>query len=81
MRAILPACTRCKLNPKGLEMPGCPHCGGFRVMMDCQVNPKDRQMIDAWRDEPAWHRTLRWQAEAAGRPGFFQSRPTIEVVR
>jgi hypothetical protein len=69
MRHILPACPDCRLTGGG-----CQRCGGFGVLMDCLIDPRVRQMIHAWRDEPEWHRTARWRAERQGRPGFFQSR-------
>lgn len=83
MRPILPACPTCVRRRLGAiagmasSADLCPACGGFGVMLDTTIPPMVRQMIDAWRDEPAWHRAARWRAEAAGRPGFFQPRQVL----
>jgi hypothetical protein len=82
MRAILPPCPDCRNTARwtstwrsaGVEPPPCGRCGDFGVLMDVRIDPKVRQIIMAWRDEPRWHRDARWRAERAGRRGFFQPR-------
>lgn len=56
-------------------MPPCPRCAGVGVLIDVRMPVLDRQIVDAWRAEPEWHRVARWRAEAAGRAGFFQPIP------
>lgn len=91
IRHILPACPDCALYapPRGgmsqrrpllfTDQP-CKRCNGVGVLLDVRMPVLDRQIVDAWRDEPQWHREARARAEAAGVPGFFQPRhpaPTL----